>query len=69
MGSLSRHRAKQRFRKTLDQRLPDTSNPTGTRNAYEEAIEELLGVAVDTNELNKATCRLTTDPDAIDFPE
>lgn len=69
MGSLSRHRAEQRFRKALDQRLPDTSNPTGTRPAYEEAIEELLGIAFDTNELNKAACRLATDPDAVDFPD
>jgi hypothetical protein len=69
MGSLSRHRAKQRFSKALDQLLPDTSNPTGTRDAYEDAIEELLGVAVDTPELNKAAYRLATDPDAIDFPK
>ncbi|WP_254841553.1 MULTISPECIES: hypothetical protein [Haloarculaceae] len=69
MGSLSRHRAEQRFRKALDQRLPDTSNPTGTRSAYEEATEELLGIAVDTNELNKAACHLVTVPDAIDFPD
>ncbi|MDT3436753.1 hypothetical protein [Haloarcula sp. 1CSR25-25] len=69
MGSLSRHRAEQRFRKALDQRLPDTSNPTGTRSAYEEATEVLLGIAVYTNELNKAACHLATDPDAIDFPD
>jgi hypothetical protein len=43
MGSLSRHRAQQRFRKALDQRLQDTSSPTETYSAYEEAIEELIG--------------------------
>ncbi|MFA9517033.1 hypothetical protein ACERIT_07425 [Halopenitus sp. H-Gu1] len=69
MGSLSRHRAQQRFREALDQRLPDTSSPTETHSAYEEAIEELLGIALDADELNKAACRLATDPDAIDFPD
>jgi hypothetical protein len=69
MGSLSRHRAQQRFRDALDQRLPDTPTPTETHSAYEEAIEELLGIAVDAGELNKAACRLAIDPDAIDFPD
>lgn len=69
MGSLSRHRAQQRFRKALDQRLPDTSSPTETHSAYEEAIEELLGIALDADELNTAACRVATDPDAIDFPD
>ncbi len=69
MGSLSRHRAQQRFRKALDQRLQDTSSPTETYSAYEEAIEELIGLALNADELNKAACRVATDPDAIDFPD
>jgi len=68
MGSLSRHRAQQRFRDALKQQLSNTPTPTEVHSTYEEAIEELLGIAIDAEELNKAACRLATDPDAIDFP-
>jgi hypothetical protein len=69
MGSLSRHRAQQRFKEALDQRLPDNPSPNETHSIYHEAIDELLSIAIDAEELDAASHRLATDPDAIDFPE
>jgi len=68
MGSLSQHRAQQRFKQALGQRLPDTPSPSETHSAYEEAVEELLRIAIDAEELDKAARRVATDPDDIDFP-
>lgn len=69
MGSLSRHRAQQRFKEALDQRLPDNPSPSETHSVYREAIGELLDIAIDAEELDAASRRLATNPDAIDFPE
>lgn len=69
MGSLSRHRAQQRFKEALDQRLPDNPSPSETHTVYREAIDELLGIAIDSVELDAVSQRLATDPDAIDFPD
>lgn len=69
MGSLSRIRAQNRFKQALDQRLPDNPSPSETHTVYREAIEELLDITVDSVELDAASQRLATDPDAIDFPD
>lgn len=69
MGSLSRHRTQQRFEEALEQRLPDNSSPSETHSVYRESIDELLSIAIDTEELNAASRRVATDPNAIDFPE
>ncbi|EMA48078.1 hypothetical protein C450_20421 [Halococcus salifodinae DSM 8989] len=68
MGSLSRHRAKHRFKEALDQRLPDNPSPSETHSVYRESINELLDIAIDVEELDATTRRLAADPDAIDFP-
>jgi hypothetical protein len=69
MGSLSRHRAQQRFKEALGQRLPDNPSPSETHSVYRESIDELLTIAIDAEELDAASRRVATDPDAIDFPE
>ncbi|EMA56731.1 hypothetical protein [Halococcus thailandensis] len=69
MGSLSRHRAKQRFKEALDQRLPDNPSPSETHSVYRETIDELLAIAIDEEELDAASRRLASNPDAIDFPD
>jgi len=68
MGSLARNRAKNRFRAALKQRLPDSSSHCETNSAYDEAVTELLDIAIDVEELDKATRRLATNPDEISFP-
>lgn len=68
MGSLSRMRAQNRFKEALDQRLPANPSPSETHTVYREAIEELLKIAIDAEELDGASQRLAADPDAIDFP-
>jgi hypothetical protein len=69
MGSLSRHRAQHRFKEALDQRLPNNPSPSETHSVYNEAIEELLKIAIDAEELDGVSHRFATDPDAIDFPD
>jgi hypothetical protein len=69
MGSLSRHRAQQRFKEALDQRLPDNSSPSETHSVYRETIDELLDIAIDEEELDAASRRLASNPNAIDFPD
>lgn len=69
MGSLSRQHAQERFKEALRQRLPDNPSPSETHSVYNEAIEELLGIAIDSVELDEASRQLASDPDAIDFPE
>lgn len=69
MGSLSRHRAQQRFKEALDQRLPDSPSPSEVHSVYEEAVDELLDIAIDSVELDAAAQRLAADPSAIDFPD
>lgn len=69
MGQLSRHRAKERFRIALNQRLPEDENPTDERMVHQEAIGELLDIAMDSGELDRVTRSFADNPDAIDFPE
>ena len=68
MGSLSRHRAQHRFTEALDQRLPTNPSPSETHSVYCEALDELLGIVIDVEELDAARRRLAPDPNAIDFP-
>ena len=68
MGSLARNRAKNRFRAALKQRLPDGPSQSDTNSAYDEAVTELLDIAIDVEELDKATRRLASNPGEIDFP-
>lgn len=69
MGSLSRHRAQERFREALDQRLQDNHSPSEMHSIYEEAVDELLTIGIDAEELNGAARRIAVDPDSIDFPD
>jgi hypothetical protein len=69
MGSLSRHRAQQRFKEALDQRLPDNPSPGETQSVYNEAIEELLKIVIDSEELDGVSQRFATNHDAINFPD
>lgn len=69
MGSLSRHRAQQRFKEALEQRLSDNPSPSEIHSVYGEAVDELLDTAIDSVEIDAAARRLAVDPNAIDFPD
>jgi hypothetical protein len=69
MGTLSHHRAANRFQTALQQRLEAASDPNAAQQAYDDALEALISIAIDEVELDRAARALATDPDAIDFPE
>jgi len=69
MGSLSRQRAANRFQTALQQRLDVASDPTEAQQAYGDALEALIKIAIDEVELDRVARGLATNPDAIDFPE
>jgi hypothetical protein len=61
--------AQNRFKQALEQRLPDNPSPSETHSTYNEAIEELLKIAIDSEELDRVSREFASNPDAIDFPE
>jgi pyruvate/oxaloacetate carboxyltransferase len=61
--------ARNRFKEALDQRLSDKPSPTETHTVYNEAIEELLKIAIDSVEIDDVSRQFASNPDAIDFPE
>ena len=69
MGSLSQHRAANRFQTTLQQHLDAASDPNEAQQAYDDALEALINIAIDEIELDRVARELATNPDAIDFPE
>jgi hypothetical protein len=69
MGTLSHHRAANRFQTALQQRLEAASDPNAAQQAYDDALEALISIAIDEVELDRAARALATDPDAFDFPE
>lgn len=69
MGSLSRHRAANRFQTALQQRLDAASDPNEAQQAYDDALEGLIKIAIDEIELDRVAWELATNPDTIDFPE
>lgn len=69
MGSHSRQRAANRFQTALQQRLDATSDPNEAQQAYDDALEGLIKIAIDEIELDRVAWELATNPDAIDFPE
>ncbi|WP_255152990.1 hypothetical protein [Halorarius halobius] len=69
MGSLSRHRAANRFQTALQQRLDAASDPNEAQQAYDDALEGLIKIASDEIELDRVAWELATNPDTIDFPE
>jgi hypothetical protein len=69
MGSLSQQRAANRFQTALQQRLDVASDPNEAQQAYDDALEALINIAIDEIELDRVARELATNPDAIDFPE
>ena len=69
MGTLSHHRAANRFQTALRQRLDAASDPNAAQQAYDDALEALISIASVDVELDRAARSIATDPDAIDFPE
>jgi hypothetical protein len=69
MGSLSRHRAANRFQTALQQRLDAASDPNEAQQAYDDALEGLIKIAIDEIEFDRVAWELATNPDTIDFPE
>jgi len=69
MGSLSRQRAANRFQTALQQRLDSASDPDEAQQAYEDALEGLVTIAIDEVELDRVARELAITPGAIDFPE
>lgn len=69
MGSLSRQRATNRFQTALQQRLDAAGDPNEAQQAYDDALDSLVDIAIDSVELDRVARQLATNPDAIDFPE
>ena len=69
MGSLARHRAANRFQTALQQRLDAASNQSEVQQAYDDALEALIKIALDDVELDRVARELSINPDVIDFPE
>jgi hypothetical protein len=69
MGSLSRHRAANRFQTALRQRLDAASDPNEAQQAYDDTLEVLITIAADEIELDRVARELAVTPDTIDFPE
>jgi hypothetical protein len=69
MGSLSQQCAANRFQTALQQRLDVASDPNEAQQAYDDALEALINIAIDEIELDRVARELATNPDAIDFPE
>jgi|GEM_PF-6429311 len=68
MGSLSQHRAANRFQTALQQRLDAASDPNEAQQAYDDALEALVSIAMDEIELDRIAQKFATNPNAIDFP-
>ena len=68
MGSLSQHRAANRFQTALQQRLDAASDPNEAQQAYDDALEALVSIAMDEIELDRIAQEFATNPDAIGFP-
>ena len=67
MGSLSQHRAANRFQTALQQRLDAASDPNEAQQAYDDALEALVSIAIDEIELDRIAQEFATNPDAIGF--
>jgi hypothetical protein len=67
MGSLAHHRAQNRVRTALTQRLDAAPADEHTVH-YDETIERLLRIALDAEELNRVAHELALDPTEIDWP-
>jgi hypothetical protein len=68
MGSLSQHRAANRFQTTLQQHLDAASDPNEAQQAYDDALEALVSIAIDEIELDRIAQEFAINPDAIGFP-
>jgi hypothetical protein len=53
MGSFSRQRAANRFQTAFQQRLDAASDPNEAQQAYDDAIEGLVSIAIDETELDR----------------
>lgn len=69
MGSLSRQRATNRFQTALQQRLDAAEDPNEAQQAYDDALDGLVNIAIDSVELDRVARNLATNPDAIDFTQ
>jgi hypothetical protein len=69
MGSLTRGRAENRFTTAFQQRLEAAETAEERENAYKEAIDELVAVAMDEEELHRIAVYLAEDPEEIEWPD
>lgn len=68
MGSLTRQRAANRFQTALQQRLDAARDPNEAQQAYDDALDGLVDIAIDSVELDRVARNLATTPGVIDFP-
>jgi hypothetical protein len=69
MGDLAYRHAQNRVRTALSQRLETADTPADQHATYEDAINRLLRIAIDSEELDRIAVDLVVDPDAIDWPD
>lgn len=68
MGSLTYQRAWARFQTALEQRLETSETPASQRAVYQDAVDRLVRIAIDEEELDRVARELAVDPDTIPFP-
>jgi hypothetical protein len=69
MGDITYRHAQHRVRSALEQRLEAADTPTETRATYDDAIDRLLRIAIDEEELDRLAADLAIDVTTIDWPD
>jgi hypothetical protein len=69
MGDLTHNHAQTRVRTALNQRLEAAETPSDQHAVYEDAIDRLLRIAVDSEELDQLAADFALDVTALDWPD
>jgi len=69
MGSLTRQRSRERFYDALQQRLRRAENSVKKQQVCSEAIDKLVDIAIDEEELDRVSRELAVRPEEIEFPD
>lgn len=69
MGDLAFNHAQNRVRTALNQRLEVAETPPDQHAVYEDAIDRLLRIAIDSEELDRVAADFAIDVTAIDWPD
>jgi hypothetical protein len=69
MGSMTLMRAQNRFTDALQQKLDTVETAEEREGVYKTAIDELVKVAMDGEEIHRIAVYLAEDPEALDWPD